>query len=168
MARKFSELRSKMAPDSQVRAKARTAEMLREVRLAELRKARDLTQQQLAAELKVNQAWISKVEHQADMYLSTLRAYVEAVGGELEINARFGEEIIRIQHIDRVGVEQAAFTPGESLNQGPEPNREQEAVKVSVYQDIEHRGVWHAGVSASTRQAGTTSADTTPATSKAA
>ena len=104
MARKFSELRSKMSVESQGRAKVRTEQMLREMRLADLRRARELTQQQLASELKVNQAWISKVERQTDMYLSTLRAYIEAIGGELDIVARFGDQSVRIKQLDELDV----------------------------------------------------------------
>lgn len=53
--------------------------------LAELRKARTLTQQQLAATLGVTQAQVSRIEHQTDLYLSTLAGYLEAMGGHLEL-----------------------------------------------------------------------------------
>ena len=99
MARKFSELRAKMSAESQIRAQARANEMLRDMPLAEVRHARELTQQQLARSLKVNQAWISKVERQTDMYLSTLRAYIEAMGGELDIIARFDDGAVRINQL---------------------------------------------------------------------
>src|SRR2546422_1587388 len=102
MEKKFSGLRAKMSPEAQRRMKARTQQLLRELRLGKLRRARELTQQQLAAELDVNQAWISKIERQTDMYISTLRAYVEAVGGELQIIAKFKDETIRIDQIDEL------------------------------------------------------------------
>src|SRR5260363_388637 len=51
--------------------------------------ARALPQVKLAQSLRVNQAAISKLEHRADMYISTLRDYIRAVGGDLEIIARF-------------------------------------------------------------------------------
>lgn len=57
--------------------------------LAELRKARRLSQEALAERLGTRQASISKLERRADMNVSTLRAYVEALGGALEITARF-------------------------------------------------------------------------------
>jgi len=51
----------------------------------------------LADALGVSQANISRIEHQDDVYLSTLRAYIEALGGELEITARFPDgEVIRV------------------------------------------------------------------------
>jgi len=53
--------------------------------LAELRKARTLTQQQRAATLGVTQAQVSRIEHQTDLYLSTLAGYLEAMGGHLEL-----------------------------------------------------------------------------------
>ena len=60
-----------------------------EIRLQELRQALELTQTQLAETLDINQAAISKMENQADMYISTLRRFVEAMGGSLEIVAKF-------------------------------------------------------------------------------
>ncbi|OFW74701.1 MAG: hypothetical protein A2Y55_08920 [Actinobacteria bacterium RBG_16_68_12] len=57
--------------------------------LAELRENRQTTQQRLAEAMHVTQANISRVEHQDDLYLSTLRGYIEALGGELQIRAVF-------------------------------------------------------------------------------
>jgi hypothetical protein len=57
---------------------------------AELRKARTLTQEQLAATLGVTQAQVSRIEHQTDLYLSTLAGYLEAMGGHLELVGVFG------------------------------------------------------------------------------
>lgn len=53
--------------------------------LADLRKARALTQQQLSSSLGVTQAQVSRIEHQTDLYLSTLAGYLEAMGGHLEL-----------------------------------------------------------------------------------
>lgn len=57
--------------------------------LGALRRARTLTQVQLAKTLDVTQAQVSRIEHQADLYLSTLRSYLQAMGAELELIARF-------------------------------------------------------------------------------
>jgi DNA-binding XRE family transcriptional regulator len=57
--------------------------------LAQLRRARQLTQNQLASTLGVSQAQVSRIENQADLYLSTLRSYVAAMGGELQLRAVF-------------------------------------------------------------------------------
>ena len=61
--------------------------------LAELSQARELSQKELARELKVGQPAVGKLEKRADMYVSNLRRYVQALGGLLEINARFPEGV---------------------------------------------------------------------------
>lgn len=61
--------------------------------LTQLRRARQLTQTQLATALGVSQAQVSRVENQADLYLSTLRSYVQAMGGELELRAVFSDGV---------------------------------------------------------------------------
>jgi transcriptional regulator with XRE-family HTH domain len=70
--------------------------MERELTLAELRKARDLTQTQLAAALDTTQPGISKIEQRTDLYVSTLRSYVEALGGHLEVTAVFADGPVSI------------------------------------------------------------------------
>lgn len=69
----------------------RAAEMLVDVRLAELRQALELTQQEVADALGRNQSAVAALEKRTDMLLSTLRKYVEAMGGELEVVARIPE-----------------------------------------------------------------------------
>lgn len=69
--------------------------------LDELREARKLTQVTLAKTLNVNQAAVSKLERRADMYVSTLRSYVEAMGGHLEILASFPEGQVRISQFEQ-------------------------------------------------------------------
>jgi ribosome-binding protein aMBF1 (putative translation factor) len=60
--------------------------------LAELRRARRMTQMQLAESLQTSQSEVSRIERQADMVLSTLREFIEGLGGELVLLARFPEE----------------------------------------------------------------------------
>jgi DNA-binding XRE family transcriptional regulator len=67
-----------------------------DVLLARLRDVRRKTQQQLAEELGISQATVSKIERQSDMYLSTLRSYIDALGGRLEISAIFPEGTVRV------------------------------------------------------------------------
>ncbi len=57
--------------------------------LQELRKAHDLTQEALAAKLNIKQENVSRIEKRSDLLLSTLRGYVEAMGGELELIVQF-------------------------------------------------------------------------------
>jgi DNA-binding XRE family transcriptional regulator len=60
-------------------------------KLAEVRRARALTQVQLAQALEVSQAQVSRIERQGDLYLSTLAGYLEAMGGRLELRAVFDD-----------------------------------------------------------------------------
>jgi len=70
--------------------------------LDELRQARDMTQVHLAKILRVNQAAVSKLERRADMYVSTLRDFVKAMGGELKITAQFPEGTVEITQFEDV------------------------------------------------------------------
>lgn len=97
MAKKFRDLvAATMRPEAQARAAEHTAAMLAEMPLNELRRARQLSQEVLARELGATQPEVSKLERRADMYVSTLRRYIEAMGGELEITARFPDGAVRI------------------------------------------------------------------------
>lgn len=102
MAKPFKNLVEKMSPESRQRVRERTAEMLSEMPLQELRQARELTQQELADRLKMNQAAVSKLEHQSDMYISTLRRFVAAMGGELQILARFPQGDVVISQFEDI------------------------------------------------------------------
>jgi len=96
MAKKFSDLRARMSPKARAQSEAMTAKLLKEMPLQELRQALDLTQQQVAETLNIEQAAVSKMENQTDMYLSTLRRFIAAMGGQLDIVARFPEGTVRI------------------------------------------------------------------------
>lgn len=96
MARKFRELTADWDPERLAAVEARTQELLREMPLVELRRQLNLTQEALADALGTSQASVSKLERRSDIYLSTLRRYVEAMGGELEITARFPHGEIRL------------------------------------------------------------------------
>jgi hypothetical protein len=100
MAKKFSELRNKMSPEAHARATARAREMMAEMPLNELRAARRMSQEQLAVVLRTKQGSVSKLEHRADMYISTLRSYVEAMGGQLDIVARFPDGSVKIKKFE--------------------------------------------------------------------
>jgi predicted transcriptional regulator len=64
-----------------------------------LRKARSLSQEDMAATLAVNQPAVAKLEKRADMHVSNLRRYIEALGGTLEITAHFPEASVIISNI---------------------------------------------------------------------
>jgi transcriptional regulator with XRE-family HTH domain len=99
MARKFSELVRRMPARARAEAKEKTRAMLAEMALDELREARKLTQQQLATRFKVGQPAIAKLEKRTDMYLSTLRGVIQAMGGDLEIRAVFSDGDVRINQL---------------------------------------------------------------------
>ena len=71
-----------------IKEEARTL-VLEELTLSAIREARRHSQVELAGKLGIQQPAVSKIERQTDLYLSTLRSYITAVGGELEIVARF-------------------------------------------------------------------------------
>src|SRR3974390_409186 len=98
MSKKFKELRSRMSPASRARAEALAKKMLAEMPLAELRQARGLSQKLLAEALHVQQPSIAKLEKRTDMYVSTLRSHIEAMGGRLEIIARFPDGSVKISN----------------------------------------------------------------------
>ena len=100
MAKKFRNLVAKMPPRAQAEIRRDVKKMLREMPLYELRKARAFSQEKIAKTLHVKQASVSKLERRADMYLSTLRSYVEAMGGKLELVAKFPEGAVRIKQFE--------------------------------------------------------------------
>ncbi len=103
MAKNFTDLRAKMTPESRARAHSKAREMLAEMPLNELRQARGLSQATLAKVLNVKQPSIAKLEHRTDMYLSTLRSHIEAMGGMLEIVARFPDGSVKISNFESLG-----------------------------------------------------------------
>jgi DNA-binding XRE family transcriptional regulator len=107
MAKKFNDLRKKMSHESQARAKAKTQILLGEMALDELREARRLTQEQLAERFHVKQPAIAKIERRTDMYLSTLRGVIKAMGGDMEILAVFPEGRVVIKQFRELRPEAA-------------------------------------------------------------
>jgi transcriptional regulator with XRE-family HTH domain len=83
----WSEIRAMAKPEVQARAKAEAEAIAAPLR--ELRRARSYTQETIAEILGITQPEVSKIERRADMYVSTLRRYIEATGGRLDITAHF-------------------------------------------------------------------------------
>ena len=100
MAKSFRTLRDKMAPERRTQNEQRATEMLVELALQELRKSHHLTQEQVAEMMQMNQAAISKMERQNDIYVSTLRRFVSALGGELKLVASFPDKEVVISQFD--------------------------------------------------------------------
>jgi DNA-binding XRE family transcriptional regulator len=102
MARNFKELQAKMSPERRTRVEARVAKAIAEMPLDQLRIARQMTQTRLAELLNVDQGSVSKMEKRTDMYLSTLRSYVEAMGGTLEVRAVFPDGEVKIDMLNKL------------------------------------------------------------------
>ena len=102
MAKKFSELRSKMSPERLAKNEAMVKATLAEMPLHELRNAKGLSQKVLADILHVQQPAIAKLEKRTDMYISTLRSHINAMGGDLEVIARFPDGNVRISNFSQI------------------------------------------------------------------
>lgn len=103
--KKFGDLRDRLRErdrDSDRNVAAFKAEMERELTLAELRRALEFTQQQIAASLDTNQSGVSRIEHQTDLFISTLRSYIEAMGGRLELRAIFADGEVTIRTLEEI------------------------------------------------------------------
>lgn len=89
MANKWKNLKARMSEGARARVDAKVKETLASMPLAEIRKAIGMTQADLAKNIELGQGNVSKIENAADMYLTTLRKYIEALGGELHLTASF-------------------------------------------------------------------------------
>ena len=82
----LDEFMGRFSPERQAKIEARAAELIaEELTLRDLRKARDLTQVQLAASLGIGQENIARLEQRSDLLISTLASYVRAMGGSLKL-----------------------------------------------------------------------------------
>ena len=102
MNKPYSILREKMKPAARKKAAEKTKILLDAMPLQELRHARTLSQVQLAQTLSVKQAAVSKLERRTDMYISTLRNFIKAMGGDLEIIATFPDGSVQISQFENI------------------------------------------------------------------
>lgn len=104
MGRSLNEIIAELPLDEQQAIEARYQELKQEVEgLRELRRITGKAQADIASALNIKQPSISKIEKQTDMYLSTLRSYVEAVGGKLELTVQLPKRpALRIRHLGEV------------------------------------------------------------------
>ena len=106
MAIRFDDYMAKLPKKRQQAIKKRAAELIaEEATLRQLREARERSQVEMAERLHIKQAAVSKLERRTDMYLSTLRSYIEAMGGKLEIIARFPNQAVRIMQFEALDPE---------------------------------------------------------------
>lgn len=108
----FSDLKHKVTPEQLEQARA---EVARALSLAELRHAREMTQAQLGRALELTQPGISRIERQTDLYLSTLRSYVGALGGQLDVVARFANVDVPIRQFEKFDAEVIDRVSGDLL-----------------------------------------------------
>jgi transcriptional regulator with XRE-family HTH domain len=121
MGRTLSEMIDALPKQRRERVDARYRELKDEVEsLRELRKAAGKAQAEIAATLKIKQPSISKIEKQTDMYLSTLRSYVEAIGGELDLVVRLPPRRVMRLH-----------QPGEVLSGSAKPAAQRRVARSS-------------------------------------
>jgi helix-turn-helix protein len=87
---------SRLSAEGAARVEARVAAELEALTLKALRQRLELTQTQLGLSADMTQSELSRVESRNDHLISTLRRYVEALGGELEVTAVFGTRRVKI------------------------------------------------------------------------
>src|ERR1700689_2473529 len=100
MAHKFKDLQLKIPAERRARVEERVRQALKAMALDELRTAREFTQAELSQVLKVDQGSISRLERRTDMYIGTLRRYIEAMGGSLQIRAIFPDGEVQIKQFE--------------------------------------------------------------------
>lgn len=101
----FAELRARMTPEARAAAEVAAVHLDEEMDLAEVRRALKLSQEEIGQTLQINQGSVAKIEKRADMYVSTLRRFIEAMGGELEIVARFPDHAVKIRNFSELSEE---------------------------------------------------------------
>ncbi len=103
MGRTLKQIKAAMTPEDRAKVEARTAELIAEVEgLKAFRVLAERSQEQIAESLGIKQPSVHKIEKQTDLYLSTLRRFVEAAGGSLELRVELpGKGVL---HLTGVGV----------------------------------------------------------------
>ena len=103
MTRTLEQLMDALPPDRRAKVEARSAELIAEVEgLKAFRQLAEQSQEQIAQSLGIKQPSVHKIEKQTDLYLSTLRRFVEAAGGSLELRVELpGKGVL---HLTGVGV----------------------------------------------------------------
>ena len=97
-----------MTSERRARIDAAKAALRQEMELAELRQALALTQSALAEALGVKQGEISKIENRTDVFVSTLRRFIQAMGGDLEIRAVFPDHTVTITNFSSLAQDEGS------------------------------------------------------------
>jgi len=120
MAHNWSDIRRTLSPEQEEETRQYVRSVVEAVTLNQLREARMLTQANLASILGINQGSVSKMEKRTDMYVSTLRSFIQAMGGQLQIKAIFPEGEVEIEQFKDVADSLAN-------SKSPEDSREETA-----------------------------------------
>jgi DNA-binding XRE family transcriptional regulator len=95
--RTWEDLQHKSSPERLAEIDREAVAELDRIGFAALRKARELTQVELAEKLGIDQASVSAIENRSDLLLSTLTKYIRALGGEVEVRAVFPEATFNLE-----------------------------------------------------------------------
>ena len=117
MGRTLTEIIADQPPERQAAVEARYQELKQEVEgLRELRQIAGKAQADIATALHIKQPSVSKIEKQADMYLSTLRSYVEAIGGKLELVVNLPQRpALKLQNLGDISAVAADVFPAPTV-----------------------------------------------------
>ncbi len=103
----FSELTKDFSDERKAKIEKMKRVLLLEYDLvSQLRKDQELTQKEVAEIMEIRQAAISKIEHQEDILIKTLGRYIRALGGELEIKAKFPDREVTLNQFTKRGSEE--------------------------------------------------------------
>jgi transcriptional regulator with XRE-family HTH domain len=102
MAKKWRDIRGSFSPEEEAEIERDVENAAAVMTLYQLREARSLTQVSLAKVLEVNQGAVSRMEKRTDMYVSTLRNFIQAMGGRLQVKAIFPEGEVEIDQFENL------------------------------------------------------------------
>ena len=118
MAKPFRSLWEQMSPEAQAAAEQKMQAMLAAMPLQELQQARHRAHAHLTTMGQGTPARLATLERRTDLYISTLRSFIEAMGGALEITATFPEGVVRITHFHDLAASEPC-EPGAMPAEGP-------------------------------------------------
>lgn len=100
----LDDLMAELSTEDRVAVENRAADLIaKEMTLRDLRKAMDLTQEQLATQLRMSQDGVSRLERRSDLRISTLRSFIEAMGGDVHFVVSFpGRPPVRLTGLDKL------------------------------------------------------------------
>jgi hypothetical protein len=111
MATNWNDLKHKSSPEVRAKLKREAHDELERIGFGKLRQARQQTQVAIAERLKIPQGAVSRMEKRSDLLLSTLREYVGALGGKLELRAVFPDADFELETLETVEMKSTKKRP---------------------------------------------------------